>query len=250
MHRILLLIVFVLVPAVNYASTMLPRGDSQFDDYGKTRVDAATWAFAIWGVIFTGMILFSIAMLTRKSEDPPSLKRAQTGLIVAGLASIAFVPISIYLSDTITWIDIMVHLGALMFAVWNLRAVAAAYPENSFSRWTWFGPSMYLGWISAASVIATALMLQDVGISVADHIATIVACATIVFVGGVAIWMAWKRDPIYAMTIVWALVAVGVRQADFLPVRYASWGMAAAVIVVTVITLMKRRGFYAVTATS
>ena len=49
--RILLLIIFILVPVVNFGLPRLLIEGDQFADAPSTRVDAAGYAFAIWGVI-------------------------------------------------------------------------------------------------------------------------------------------------------------------------------------------------------
>jgi hypothetical protein len=57
-----LLIVFLVVPTVNFGVFLLPVGDQQISDMPQTRVDAAGYAFSIWGIIFAAMIAFSVVI--------------------------------------------------------------------------------------------------------------------------------------------------------------------------------------------
>lgn len=242
--RILLTAIFVLVPAVNFGLPPLLAEGNQFADDPPTRVAAAGYAFAIWGVIFAGMLLFSFYLLSGKETDSQHLKRATVLLAIAGLASIAFVPISIYCSSLVGWLDILAHLVPLLLAHFELRKHAKLHPQSNIGRWTYFGPSMYFGWISAATVISTALMASEVGIVVDDSLATTIAIATAVILAGFAIWMTINRDPVYGATIAWALVAIGVKQSGYLSIQYAVWAAAAFITASVIYRLTRRPNFF------
>ncbi|MFK7769074.1 MAG: hypothetical protein AB8B55_17760 [Mariniblastus sp.] len=246
--RYALLAVFVSVPIANFGLEPLLSDGSQFAEDPQTRVAAAGYAFAIWGVIFTGMLWFSANLAFGNEPDSSPLRKAVVCLMIAGVASIAFVPISIYCNFTVSWIDIMAHLVPLILAAFFLRKHAAELPTASTSklaRWSFFGPSMYLGWICAATVISTSLLGNEWGIKLSDPTATGLAIATVVELGLVAIWMTWNRDPIYGATVCWALIAVGVKQASFPAIQYAAWGTAIAIGLTVVHSFfIKRKSFY------
>ena len=252
--RYALLAVFIGVPLANFGLQPLLSDGSQFADDPETRVATAGYAFAIWGVIFTGMLWFAGNLTFGNEPDSPSLRKAIVCLMIAGLASIAFVPLSIYCNATIVWIDIMAHLIPLALAAVYLRKhvnfVSSSEPEtakvSSLSRWSFFGPSMYFGWISAASVISTSLMANELGIELGDSVATAITIAMLVGLGSFAAWMVVNGDPIYGGTVCWALIAVGVKQQAFPLIQYVAWGVAAIVAVVLISKLIgKRRAFFA-----
>ena len=245
--RLITLIVFIFVPMVNFGVPAF-TGGARFSGDPQTRVSAAGYAFAIWGVIFTGMIAFSAFVLVGREPDSPHLRRALICLSIAGVASILFVPISIYGNQLLGWIDIMFHLVPLVITNQALRQHAAVHPSNSKGRWAYVGPSMYFGWISAATVISTALMANQLGIVLGESTATGVALAVILSLGAVGVFLTFKRDPIYGATVAWALIAVGVEQATFPPIRYAAWFMAAVVACVVTYQLTRSIQFFAVTS--
>lgn len=245
--KIALLIVFICVPLANFLISPMLADGNQFADDPQTRVAAAGYAFAIWGVIFAGMLMFPIYLIAAKIPETPDLKRAILGLIIAGLASIAFVPISIYLSFTAGWFDILAHLFSLIFAWVSLRRFAADNPQKHWAAFSLFGPSMYLGWISAATVISTALMAHEQGITLSDQTATIVSMVTLGVLAVIAILVTLKQDAVIGATIAWALIAVGVKQAAFPSIQTTAW-IAAGVVVVTIAyqAVVKKRPFYAI----
>lgn len=240
-----LLIVFILVPLANYLSVNRSGGREQFADDPDTLIDAAGYAFSIWGVIFLGMLLFSGYLLRAPHESSPALKRASIWLIIAGLASIAFVPASLNGNQIIVWFDILTHLVALILANRALREHVAADPAHG--SWTYYGPSMYLGWISAAFVISSALMLQQLGLNLPSEIALLITGLLIIILLEIALRLLRRADAVYAITVAWALIAVGVEQGDYLVTRTLAW-IGAAVILVFIL-LRRRRGeplFYAI----
>jgi hypothetical protein len=103
------------------------------------------------------MIWFSLD-IQAEAESSRSLTLAIYALIVAGFASILFMPISLYAIQTVGWIDIIVHIIVLATAHACLRR--HCNERTVRSRWSFAGPSMYFGWISAATVIRSALMRQ------------------------------------------------------------------------------------------
>ncbi len=245
--RWFLLGVFVLVPLINYLSFAFGRDDDRFADDAMTRVDAAGYAFSIWGLIFAGMLLFSF-MVVRALDGPgtPHLRQAVICLIIAGAASIAFVPISLGGNQVLGWFDLLTHLLPLIAANVALRRHVAAQPSASGWRWTYVFPSIYLGWISAATVIATALMLDQLGVRFAPE-TEIVGGAVLAFVLTlIGLYLTNRQDVFYGLTVAWALVAVGIEQADAALIQYVAWGGAVLLIVFAALRLFGPRvAFYA-----
>ncbi len=207
--RIILLATFILVPIANYIAAYT-SGSGRFDDDATTLVDAAGYAFSIWGVIFLGMLLFSWFQF-REDRPTQALKNAYRYLVLAGLASIAFVPISISNNQLLGTFDLLWHLAALIAANRALRAHVAEVGRPAYG-WTYFAPSMYLGWISAATVIATALGLDQLGVSFSRPTAIVIATGLYIVLTLLGSFFATRRDPFYGLTVAWALVAVGVEQ--------------------------------------
>lgn len=238
--RLALFLTFVVVPLANYLPFI--DGTDQFIDDPETRVDAAGYAFSIWGIIFLGMIAFSYNVWKQKDGlGSAHLAKATPALIVAGLASITFVPISIDGNQFLGWIDIMVHLAALIYANRQLRQHVAAVPSGSAWRWTYYAPTVYMGWISAASVISTALMLDHFGVRFDPQTEIYGATALVLVLIALGSFLTRRRDFFYGLTVAWALVAVGIEQGDAALIKYTAWTGAGALLFLVLAT----RQFYA-----
>lgn len=236
-----LLATFIAVPLVNYGVFLLPSGRNQFADDAETLVDAAGYGFSIWGLIFLGMLAFSIYQLNR-DNGTPALRRAMVFLIVAGLASVLFVPISIYGDQLLGWCDIALHLVALIQANRALRAHLAAQPEDG--HWSYFGPSMYLGWISAATVISTALALDQLGLSFPPDTAVVLASVLAAVLTGIGLYLMKERDAVFGLTVAWALIAIAVEQSAQAIVATALGGAALLLVYLAVRLVRRRRLFF------
>ena len=223
--RLLLLLVFIAVPIANYLPFAHGGGSGRFDDDPTTRIDAAGYAFSIWGLIFLGMLLFAAFQLNNPQRSPHQ-RRAYVYLISAGLASIAFVPISMTDNYVLSMINLYWHLFSLIGAVRALRRHAAAVPRVRYG-WTYLAPSVYLGWISAATVIATTLGLIDLGLTVGDPTAIYIASALVLVLTGLGNYFAQREDLAYALTVSWALIAVAVAQSDAPFLMWLALGGAA-----------------------
>ena len=240
--RIILLVTFILVPVANYLPIVLDVSQDRFTNGTDTRVDAAGYAFAIWGVIFTGMLLFA-ALQFRAVKESDHLLRALRYLCLAGWASIAFVPISFGANYFLGAADLLWHLAALVPAYLALRAHVAetGAPRNS---WTYFAPSLYLGWICAATVIALALALQQAGLRVSDAVAKDLAAALVVVLALLGAFLGLRRDAFYALTVAWALGGIAAEQQDS---RLILWTCAVGILAllgVVLKDLVGRRPFF------
>jgi len=242
--RYLLLVTFILVPVVNYLPFAWGNAQGRFSENYETRVDAAGYAFSISVVIILVMIKFAWTQLQNERQTP-HLRRAYLFLISAGLASIAFVPISQSQDQLLGVVDLWWHLLSLIAAYTALRAHEREMGQVH-GGWAYFAPSMYLGWISAATVISTALALTSLGVAVSPMVAVYTALALIVVLTSIGLYLGLRRDGIYALTVAWALIAIAVEQQD---APLLVWGGAAGATVLAIVALSRLLGgrdfFYA-----
>ena len=243
--RIILLVVFILVPVANYLPILLDIDQDRFTNGTDTRVDAAGYAFSIWGVIFTGMLVF--AGLQFRVKVTPALLRAYRFLILAGLASIAFVPISF--GDNYLWgaFDLLWHLLALLGAYAALREHVRQAGRPDYG-WTYFAPSMYLGWVSAATVISFALALQQAGVTLPDGTQVLVSTALVLVLTALGLYLCLRADAVYALTVAWALVAVAVEQRDAPLIFWAASAGAGILVLIALYRGVTRRSFFYATS--
>ena len=102
--------------------------------------------------------------------------------------------------------------------------------------------SVYLGWITVATIANVAATLVFLGhnqIILGAVNWTILVIAVAVAITGVVLWT--RRDVAYAAVLVWALVGVYVRQAGMSSLPYVALAGAAVVGILTTLVIFRGR---------
>jgi len=220
-------IVFLIVPIVNFGTSFF--FSSAFSDDDKVLIQPAGYAFAIWGPIFLGMLIYSWFQLRPGRVESPQLKTATISGIAAGLASIAFVPISYTDIQWLSLVNIIWHLIALIMLFLALRQQILLETDSKTS-WFYIPSQMYLGWICAATAISVALAITEVGLSPNIDTQVIFTVAIIGVLTALGVFMTKQRGLIIPIVFIWALIALIVENGQYAPIKYAS---VVAIIVLT-----------------
>ncbi len=204
---------------------------------GGVLITPANYAFIIWGVIYVGLIAYAWYQSQPKHRGQRIIKRINCCLLLACVAQIAW----IYLFTLqLYWLSVLAMIVILL-------ALIAAYSEligrqhhlnNRRSLWVDAPISIYLAWISVATVvnIASALYasgIQTLWLSGTDWTAIMLVIANLI--AGLAIWQ--RRDLLFALVFIWADVAIAQRH-QTLPMI---WIPALSMVFVLVGLLLYRR---------
>lgn len=198
----------------------------------------ANYAFAIWGLIYIGIIAYGFHQVQPARRDDQRLRQVNILLIVACLCQIAWMvlfPLRLY------GVAILAMLGILLPLIGiYLTLDIGKTPANRKDHWRARVPfSTYLAWISVATIVnvAAALFASGWDGAVLNGQGWTV---TMLIVGAViaAIVALQRRDVAFTLVFVWAYLAIAVRQSS-VP---AIWGtaVAAAVVLVALVVLARR----------
>ena len=232
-------LIFILVPLVNFGSTIFM--DSQFDDDPTVLIQPAGYAFSIWGPIFLGMLIYSWFQMKEERVESPHLRTATLAGISAGLASIAFVPISFSDIQWLGFVDIIWHLVSLIILFIALRK-QILLEKNPNTHWYYLPTQMYLGWISAATAISAALMLTEAGWSLdidSQVMVTVGVIGALVLIG---IFMATQKGMVIPLVFIWALIGIIVENGEFERIKYASIGAIMILAIVAGLQIFRGGG--------
>lgn len=180
-------------------------------------VQPAGYAFAIWGLIYAWLIVsagFGLFMRV----NAPDWTEMRKPLILSLAIGATWLPVAV-LSPIWATVLIWAMLGTALVALWRtpvLDAWAAAWPVG-----------LYAGWLSAASCVALGLLLAGYGV-IGERPA---AFAMITLAALLACTLQWRleRAPTYGAAVIWALVAVMLRNGIDDPVGV--YAVCAAVLV-------------------
>lgn len=175
--------------------------------------------FSIWGVIYVLQVLFAIyqarGLGSNKVVEMPFLERIGPFSIVANLANTAWifawqwqlVPLSL---------PIMIVLLVALLVMYVRLGIGLQGTAVSRRDW-WFvhlPTSVYLGWISVATVANVTAVLVNAGVPSFDTAAVAWTIIILAVVGVLAVLMLiTRRDLFYVLVIEWALFGIALKQA-------------------------------------
>ncbi|MUG95425.1 tryptophan-rich sensory protein [Scytonema sp. UIC 10036] len=234
---------------VNVISNIFPLNGLSIGEISNTLfrnvlIIPANYAFAIWGLIYLGLFAFAVYQFLPNQKQDPDLRNIGYLLVIASLAQSIWVYLFL---DRLFFLSVVAMLGILLpLIVAYLRLEIGKNPVSRIKKWCVHFPiSIYLGWISVATIVnvACALYAQNWnggGISAEVWTLILLIVAAVVTIA-IAIQY---QDGAYTGVTVWALVAVGVKNWDKATVRNLALVLAIALIVliVTRVLLSRRSG--------
>ncbi len=218
---------------INIWSNLNPIGGLTIGEISNTLladvlVTPANYAFAIWGLIYLGLIGFGIYQLQIPQRKHPDLRKLSYLLVASSIAQILWVLL-------FQWRFFVLSLGAmaaillpLILAYRKLRIGKKLVPLKF--KWLVHIPiSIYLAWISVATIVNVAIALYAIGWS-GWGIAPQAWTAAIVVVAALlgAMVVGRRRDLAFPGVVVWALVAIAIRHSEIRIISIAAASSAIA----------------------
>jgi hypothetical protein len=225
-RQIMVVLTTILTITVNGLANALPingMNTGEISDSFNVYFVPAGYVFAIWGVIYIGMILFAIYQASPKQAQNPRLMRIGWWVVVGNLANAAWIFFWHYQLFGWTLVFMLILLASLLFTYEGLRRDNEDTTHSEF----WLASvsySIYLGWISVATIANVSDVLDfykwgQYGIS---------AEAWMVIILAVVAALAWamsirRQDIAYLAVLLWAIFGITVNYPDAGIVTSATW---------------------------
>ncbi|MBD2099760.1 tryptophan-rich sensory protein [Leptolyngbya sp. FACHB-261] len=229
---------------VNVLSNFFPPQGLNIGQISNTilrgvQITPANYAFAIWGLIYLGLICYGIYQLLPAQRSNLTLRQVDTLLIIACIAQIIWV----YLFTLQQfWLSVVAILAILLPLIGAYLRLGAGRRPSRTQRWLVYVPlSIYLGWISVATIVNVASALYNSGWNgwgISAEGWTVIMLIVGAAIGGL---IALRRaDVAFTLVFVWAYVAIAVRQVDNPAIRLTA-GMAAIAMIALLVFSRSRR---------
>jgi hypothetical protein len=196
-------------------------------------ITPANYAFAIWGLIYLGLLTFGGYQLLPNQRDNPRLGYARTGVFWASFFQILWIFAFQYRQFWLSVAYILAILTFLTTAYLGLRLGQGRCGRRE--RWFVRLPiSVYFAWITVATIVNVASALFAAkwggwGIAPTNWTIGLLLVAT-----GIAIAIARRfEDTAFALVVVWALGAIAVKHWQVNEV--SPWAIAFACGIVAVL---------------
>ncbi len=230
---------------VNFLANALPFNDLSTEvisDSFEVFFVPAGYVFSIWGLIYLGLIGYAVYQALPAQRDNPRLARVDSIFWLSCLANGSWLFFWHYEIFALTLPTMLVILGSLIAIYLQLETGKAEVPAAE--RWLVQAPfSLYMGWISVATIANTADLLWLYGwrgAPLSEATWAVIMLAAAVVLAGLMAFL--RSDWIYAAVIVWATAGIAVQQAGTPLVAGVAWGAAAAAGLVLIASLITRRG--------
>ncbi|NJL49328.1 MAG: tryptophan-rich sensory protein [Leptolyngbyaceae cyanobacterium SM2_5_2] len=212
---------------VNTLSNLYPPGGQNVGEIANTvlsgvLITPANYAFAIWGVIYLGLIAYAIYQFHPARRQNPQIQRVNKLLIMACVAQVIW--IFLFTLQRFAWSVVAMLVILLALIAVYLTLDIGLQRVTSQQRWRVHIPfSIYLGWIAVATIVNVASAFYAAewggwGLSPVAWTVMMIGVAAML----AAIVIAQRADLAFTLVFIWAFVAIALRHTD-VP---AIWGTA------------------------
>jgi translocator protein len=246
LRPVLNLLAVIVTIAINGLADALPinnLGTGEISDRFQVYFVPAGYVFAIWGLIYLGLLAFGIYQALPAQRDNPRLARIGWLFIISCVANCAWIFLWHYLLFTLTGLVILILLACLIGIY--LRLGIGQARVSTAERLCVDAPfSLYLGWVSVATIANLTDVFNTWGVSGTGPAAVAWAVALLAVGVVLAAAMRYLRgDAVFGAVIVWAFIGIAVKQAGTPPVATAAWVGAALVAVALVVLSLPQLRF-------
>lgn len=237
LRQIAVIVTVIITLIVNTLANALPINGlttGEISDGFDVYFVPAGYVFSIWGLIYIGLIVFTVYQALPAQRQNPRLRAAGWWISLSGLANSAWIFLWHYQQFPLTVVAMLVLLASLI--VTYLRLAAGRGTASTAEKWASRIPfSIYLGWITVATVANITAVLDFLqwnrfGIAAEVWMGIILAAVL-----AIAVVMNFtRRDVAYTLVLLWALAGIALKFSAVTVVAIATWitfGLVALTLV-------------------
>mgnify|MGYP005859154995 CR=1 FL=1 len=226
---------------VNLLANALPlngQTTGEISDRYQVFFVPAGYVFAIWGVIYIGLIAFAVYQALPAQRESANLRRAGYLVVIGCLANIAWIFLWHYERLALTLVAMAVLLLTLLALY--LRLGIGRVQVSRAERWCLHIPfSIYLSWITVATIANVTAFLwaqrwDGFGLSDPAWAVIMLAIGTLI----AAAMVIHRKDIAYGLVIIWAFVGILVKHTAT-PVVALSAGLAAGAVALVIVLIVR-----------
>ncbi len=239
------IVAFVFTVIVNSlaGSTKLIGGvtTAQISDANPTLITPAGYVFSIWGIIYILLGVFVVFQALPSQKGKEYTKKIGWLFVLSSIINIAWLFLWQYNFLSLSVVLIFLLLITLIF-IYTRLGIGKTQAKLSEKLATQLPFSVYLGWITIASIANVSVTLVSIGWD-GFGIGT-ETWATLIVIVALAITLlvlATRRDLGYGLVIVWALIGIAVKQSGNQNILTLLEASIIIVIIAIVTTLIVSR---------
>jgi hypothetical protein len=244
--QIMNIVAFAAVLLMNVLSNLLPlngRTAGEISDALPSYFTPAGYTFSIWSLIYLALLGFIIYQALPAQHNNALIGKIGWGFVVSSVANIAWL-FAWHYGYYVLSVAIMVSLLVTLIIIYRRLQIGKPNPNLSLADklLVQFPFSIYLGWITVATIANTASVLNYVGwngFGIAEPIWAAIMMGVAVVVAGLLLFN--RRNLSYAGVLIWALFGIRTAQADVAVVANAAVIAAALILILALVGYWRTR---------
>lgn len=198
--------------------------------FGSVLITPASYAFAIWGLIYIGLISLAIYQALPSQRTDPIMRKVGYKLAIASLAQIIWVICFLYRQYAASFLAMVCILLPSIGAYWSLPFKTRI---SQWQKWLIRTPiSIYLAWISVATIVNGAIVLESWrwgGWGISAVWWTVIMLLVAGFITHLVTIP--RLDLAYAGVFIWAEIAIAIKNSDVVLISGTAIGVSIALLV-------------------
>lgn len=207
----------LLVLTLNYLANALPVGGRTTGEVAAIYTNLfvpAGYAFSIWGLIYLLLVVFVVlqarGLFHKSTPPPPYVEQIGWWFVLSCLANALWI---------LAWHNLQVIIALLLMLVLLIALINIylrldiSYPEKKPPLLVRLPFSIYLGWITVATVANVAALLVALnwnGFGISPAVWTVITLGVATLITLIVLWK--RRDLPYLLVIIWAFTAILARR--------------------------------------
>lgn len=235
-------IAYLVTVTVNTMAVVLPLNGlttAQISDRFPVLVTPDDYVFSIWSVIYLLLALFTLYQALPGKRHDDQLRSIGYLPAVAGILNTIWIFVWHFELFALT-VPVMLGLLATLIVI-HVR-LRSARREGGVARWLVGLPfSVYLGWITVATIANVSQMLYWAGYRgdpLGEPLWAVIILAAGVVLAALMLWR--EADWAYALVIVWAYAGIAVGQSNTIAVVAALAGAIGVVLMIVYVLIRPR----------
>lgn len=235
------LIAIIAAFGVNIWSNFFPIGGLSIGAISNTvfrdvLITPANYAFAIWGLIYLSLFAFGIYQFLPAQRNDSNLRKVGYLLVIACISQTAWVYLFLlrmFVLSVIAMLGILVPLIGIYLQLANHSVLT-----SRIQKWcVRFPISIYLSWISVATIVNVACALYAIGWNGWGISATTWTILMVIIASAIAFFITNKYgDTYFTWVTVWALSAIAIKQSSNLALLTIA---VSSAIVLAILNIMQ-----------
>jgi benzodiazapine receptor len=212
------------------------RTTGEISDLYPTLITPAGYVFSIWGLIYALLVIFIVFQALPSQREKPFLREIGFLFVLSSVLNMLWLFLWHYGQIALS-VAPMFGLLAMLIAIYLRLRIGKSDVSLKEKLCVHLPFSVYLGWITVASIVNVAAALVSVswdGLGIGE-----VTWGILVIVIAMIITLAvtaTRRDIAYSLVIVWALVGIIVKQSPYQNIVVAA--EISAIIIAIALTVV------------